>query len=55
MGLILNLMNLFLYFTVHAGLSLTGTPSLVNRVKTNECEEKLKVVIQRQKKSDGAN
>lgn len=45
-------MDLFLYFTVYAGLSLTGTPSLENmRVKTDECEEKLKVIIQRQRKN----
>lgn len=50
MDLILNL-NLFLYFTVHAGLSLTGTLSVANRVKTDECEEKLKVIVQRQKKN----
>lgn len=45
-------MDLFLYFTVYAGLSLTGTPSLENmRVKTDECEEKLKAIIQRLRKN----
>jgi len=47
----LNLTDLFLCFAVYAGLSLTETPSLENtRVKIDECEEKLKVIIQRQRK-----
>lgn len=38
-------MDLFLYFSVYARLSLTGTLSLENRrVKTDECKEKLKVI-----------
>lgn len=45
-------MDLFLYFTIYARLSLTGTPSLENRrVKTDECKEKLEVIIQRQREN----